>query len=368
MKNISTITLALAASTNLIASEFILSPNAHLNTTIGASTAPEESLASHGHDPNDEFSLQGLELSLSAEYGYLAGFISYNTFLDLENDIDGELEEAFLKLQNLPGGFEIRAGRLFNRVTTQNSIHLHGWNFVDSNLITPRFLGDEGLLTNSIELTYKIPVEHNLYLTAAYGDAIPHEEEEEEHGPGEIPGEEGNPADDIFTLRLKGQFNNTDFHQFTYGASYINSQNGFGEDTNVYGVDFQYLWRENGLEAGGKYARFDFEALYRTLDFAEDGISGDSTEWGISTSAAYGFAENWEVALRYGYLEGIDELAELPERHRYTAALTRGFTVNDYISGHLRLQTNYERSSEFGEEQSIFLQAQLNFGKGEEVR
>ena len=117
--------LVLTVST-LTAADFQLDYNAHLNMAFGQATVDESTVAAHAHDPNDEFTLQGLEINLSARYGdHLAGFVSYNTFLDADNKIDGEFEEAFLKLEELPAGFELRGGRFLNRVTSQNNQHLH---------------------------------------------------------------------------------------------------------------------------------------------------------------------------------------------------------------------------------------------------
>ncbi|GAA5495425.1 hypothetical protein Rhal01_01600 [Rubritalea halochordaticola] len=368
----------------LHASDFLLDPFAHINTTIGASSTDEDALASHAHDPNDEFSLQGIELGFATQYGdHFASFVNYNLFLDLDNKLDGEWEEAFIKLRELPGGFEVRGGRLLNRVTSQNNVHLHGWHFIDANLITARFLGDEGLLTNSAELSWRLPTEHTSMISVAYGDAIAHDHEHGHHEDHddhhddddddhdeEIHGEEAALADDIITVRWMGQYNHTDFHQFTYGASFMTGDNGYGKSTDIYGLDLQYMWRENGLEPGGKHIRTLVEAVYREFDFAsEDGdVSGSAEEWGIHTHIGYGFMDNWELGARYGYIEGVDHVEELPERHRASLALTRSFEFNDYAGGHARLQYNHDHSSEFGGEDSIWLQFQFDFGKGNEIR
>ena len=167
---------------SLTAADFQFDYNAHLNMAFGQASVEESTLATHAHDPNDEFTLQGFEVNLSARYGdHIAGFVSYNTFLYAENKIDGEFEEAFLKLEDLPAGFELRGGRFLNRVTSQNNQHLHSWNFVDANLITTRFLGDEGLISNSAEVSYRLPFEHDSLLSLAFGDAIAHDEHHAEH-------------------------------------------------------------------------------------------------------------------------------------------------------------------------------------------
>ncbi|MFC5051344.1 hypothetical protein ACFPK9_12065 [Rubritalea spongiae] len=388
----------LLTSAALAAPDFELNLNAHVNATVGQASIDEALLATHAHDPNDEFTLQGIELSASATLGeYLAGFVAYNGFLDDEDKLDGELEEAFLKFQNIPGGFEVRAGRLLNRVTTQNDQHLHSWHFVDANLITTRFLGDEGLISESGELSYKLPFQHDSLISVAFGNVPPHDHAHHDHGHDEehhddhddhddhhddhddhsddhdehLEGEEALLADNVLTFRWKGIYYHTDFQSYTYGASFLTGDNGFQERTNIYGADLTYLWRENGLEAGGKHLRATGELIYRDFDYrSEDGdVQGSADEWGVHTGLGWGFIEDWELGARYGYLQGVGEAIEgLPERHRASLALTRAVTINEYVAGHARLQYNHDWLEEYGHENSIWLQFQFDFGQGGEVR
>jgi hypothetical protein len=353
--------------------------------TFGQASTDEAALATHAHDPNDEFTIQGLELNFSARYGdHIAGFVSYNTFLDAENKIDGEFEEAFLKLEDLPAGFELRGGRFLNRVTSQNNQHLHSWNFVDANLITTRFLGDEGLISNSAEVSYRLPIQHDSLLSVSFGDAIAHDEHDHhdgDHGDHDdhddhdeeesVEGEGALLTDDILTARLKGIYQHTDFHQFIYGLSYLQGKNAYKKSGRIMGADLTYLWRENGIEQGGKHLRASFEPIYRDFDYVnEDGdLSGSANEWGIHSSLGWGFKENWELGFRYDYLQGVDEpIEELEERHRSTAALTRSLQYNDSLSGHVRLQYSRDWIDGQGPEDAVWLQFQIDLGSGGEVR
>ncbi|MFT5881666.1 MAG: hypothetical protein ACI9FG_000151 [Crocinitomicaceae bacterium] len=371
--------LLLASMTSLTAADFEFDYNTHLNMAFGSASVEEAELAAHGHDPNDEATLQGLELNFTARYGdHLSGFVAYNMFLDDDDKVDGELEEAFLKLTELPAGFELRGGRFLNRVTSQNNIHLHGWDFVDANLITTRFLGEEGLISNSAEISYNLPFKHDALFSIAFGDAIAHDEhhhdEHDDHDDHEEESVEGEGAlltDDILTARLKGIYYHTDFHQFVYGLSYLQGKNGYSKSGSIMGGDISYIWRENGLEAGGKHFRVNFEPIYRDFDYVnEDGdLSGSASEWGIHSGIGWGFKEDWELGLRFDFLQGVDEpIEELEERHRSTAALTRSLSYNDYLSGHVRLQYNHDWRDGYGHEDAIWLQFQINLGTGGEVR
>ena len=137
------------------------------------------------------------------------------------------------------------------------------------------------------------------------------------------------------------------------------------------GGDLTYLWRENGIEQGGKHLRASFEPIYRDFDYVnEDGdLSGSANEWGIHSSLGWGFKENWELGFRYDYLQGVDEpIEELEERHRSTAALTRSLQYNDSLSGHVRLQYNRDWIDGQGPEDAVWLQFQIDLGSGGEVR
>lgn len=355
----------------------VLFPHVHMNAAVGDSTRDPADLASHGHDPNDQFTLQGIDLGASLRFGdYLRGFANYRAFLDLDNDWDGEWEEAFAKVQNLPGGLELRGGRLLNRVGRQNAVHLHGWHFVDSNLITSRMLGEEGLLTNSGEITWKLPVPLESALSVAFGDAVSHDHHGHAHGEGHgeeheggIEGEEGLFDDDVLSGRVDVLWGYNDFHQFRFGGSVITGDNMFGRTTTAGGVDVEYHWRENGLEDGGRSLRWLTELMVREIEFEDEhtGRRGDDREFGLVTAVLFGWGDGWEAGLRYDWVEGSNELDELPERHRWSAVLTRATDFGCGADGFARLQYNHEEHDEFGGEDSIWLQIGFNWG-GPEVR
>jgi len=348
----------------------VLFPHFHATAALGDSSRDPLDLAAHGHDPNDQFTVQGIELGLSLRAGeHVQGFANHVFFLDLEDDWDGEWEEAFLKLVELPGGIELRGGRLLNRVGRQNAVHLHGWDFVDANLLTSRFLGEEGLITNSVELAWLVPTSFESVVSVAFGEAVPHEEhghgeEEEEEG---LEGEGGLFDTEIVTLRYEGRWNYNDFHQFRFGGSFLTGDNGFMRSTTAAGLDFEYGWLENGLEGGGRSVRWRTEVMGREIGYQDEMGAGRGTaeELGVSTAVLVGLTEDWDAGVRYGWVSGTEELHELPERHRLSAAVTRRFTLGNATSGWARLQVNHEDHEEYGGEQSVWLQFGFDWGSGE---
>ena len=372
----------------------VLFPHLHGNAAVGDSTRDPADLAAHGHDPNDQFTLQGIDLGASLRYGeYLRGFANYRVFRDLDDDWDGEWEEAFAKLDNLPGGFELRGGRLLNRVGRQNAVHLHGWDFVDANLITSRMLGEEGLRTNSGEITWNLPVPLQSVLSVSFGDAVSHDhhghggdhgdhddhddddhddDDDDDHDDddhGGIEGEEAGFDTNVITGRLDVLWGYNDFHQFRFGGSVVTGDNMFGRTTTAGGLDVEYLWRENGLAEGGRSLRWLTEIMAREVEYVDEdsGRRGDDRELGLVTAVFYGFADHWEAGLRYGWLEGSNELDELPERHRWSAALTRRTDFGCGADGFARLQYNHDKHDDYGGEDSVWFQIGLNWG-GPEVR
>lgn len=362
----------------------VLFPHVHANAAVGGSTGDEAGLAGHGHDPNDEFTLQGIDFGTSLRLGeHVQGFANYRAFLDGDNSWDGEWEEAFAKLVEIPGGFELRGGRMLNRVGRQNAIHLHGWDFVDANLITSRMLGDEGLVTNSGELTWALPTPFESALSVGFGETVPHEHHEHGHGEEdhededhdgdhddheeELEGEEGLFDTNVLSVRYDVLWHYTDFHRFRFGGSFVTGDNHFGRTTTLGGVDVEYGWYENGLEGGGRSLRWRNEFVGRKIEYQDEmgGGRGDATELGISTALLFAFADGWEAGLRYGWVEGVDALHELPERHRISAALTRRIQIGNSTDGFARLQYNHEEHDEYGGEDSVWLQFGWNWGSPE---
>ena len=362
----------------------VLFPHLHANAAVGGSTGDEAALAGHGHDPNDNFTLQGIDIGTSLRAGdYVEGFVNYRLFLDEDDSLDGEWEEAFLKLVELPGGFELRGGRLLNRVGRQNAIHLHGWDFVDANLITSRMLGEEGLLTNSGEITWLVPTPFQSAFSVAFGEAVSHDghdhghedhdgdhdgDHDEDHDE-DLEGEGAYFDTNVVSLRYEALWNYNDFHRFRFGGSFVTGDNGFGRTTTLGGLDVEYGWYENGLEGGGRSVRWRNEVMARDIGFQDEdgGGRGDATEWGVVTSLLVGVADGWDAGLRYGWVEGVDELHELPERHRISLMLTRRVEIGTNADGFARLQYNHDEHDEFGGEDSVWLQFGLNWGS-EEVR
>ena len=115
-----------------------LEPTLHLRLAHGSTTLPNDEIELGGHDPSqDNFNFQAFEIGANIYIGdHLKGFATVNTYKQDGEDFESEFEEGFLKLDNLPGGLELRGGRMLARFGDQNARHLHAWDFADANMTT----------------------------------------------------------------------------------------------------------------------------------------------------------------------------------------------------------------------------------------
>ncbi|MEZ5303245.1 MAG: hypothetical protein R3F11_21780 [Verrucomicrobiales bacterium] len=263
----------------------IVFPHVHLLAALGTSTsdAIAEELSVGHHDPNREgFTVQAIELGASLQFGeYIEGFATYGAVIDLDDDGPAR-GEAFLKAVNLPGGFELRGGRYFNRFGFYNAVHPHGYFFVDKDLLEGRMLGEDGIATEGGEITWRLPTPFTSALSYSFGKAVTeaHDHAHGHGGEGEEPEfeAEGAAFDELHSLHLIAKWDYNDFHQYTGHLSAAWGDNAFGEDTGAYTAGVEYLWRENGYERGGRHLRWRTAVMLRDIDAVSGHLPGESEE------------------------------------------------------------------------------------------
>lgn len=395
----------LALSTSPLLADISLDPTFHFNSVIGDTSADSFSeIGGHAHDPNDNFAVQGFEPGLNLRVDdWLAGFTNINVFTDSNHEVDWELEEAFLKFKNLPGGFELRGGRMLARIGLQNNQHLHAWTLVNSNLTTSQFLGEEGLMSEGIELTWRkdfdkgfFAISTNFSNTASHhhhADEDDHgdHEDEDDHGDEDHHGDEDDHEhehssedafmeDNVFVTRALFGYNQSDFHQHRLGINTAWGKNGYGRDTSMHSIDYVYTWRENGLELGGREFSVGAEYFYRDVEWIgeeDPTLRGATSQNSFMAFANYRFHPQWIAGIRYEYLEGAiggadihmgetEYAFESSGRERITLALTREFRHSDIMLSTIRLQYSHDNLEEESAD-SIWLQFGFDFG-GPEVR
>ncbi len=353
---------------------FGITPNIYLLGSTGLSSSPAfEELSGGHHDPNHDYSLQALELSLSGRWGdYIQAQFNHAYFTEYEESntyLEHETEELFLKLVNLPGGFEVRGGMFLNRFGFQNTKHNHSWEFANQTLSNSAILQEGELTTIGTEVTWNLPTEFPIAISF-YGGNAPEHEEHEHDGPEPLfEGHEGELDEDIIGINLMATHNVSDFHQFAGTLSLVHGQNHFETDTTLIGAGLQYMWRENGLEPGGRALILRSELMYRAFEAIEEDPPNrrdDIKQLGGYFSQIYEHNSNWTFSNRFGYVTGNDD-AELTERLRASQAVT--WYANDSRNLFTRVQLDNDWIEGFGNhETSLWFQMGLHWGAGNEVR
>ena len=376
MKNL-TLPLFLACASFGAAQDFDAWITAHANFVVGDQN--DLDLPGHAHDAADGQYVQGSDIAFNFEaMGWLSGFAGVAIFQNEEQELAAEMEEAFLRADIPDTNLSVRAGQFLNRIGTQNNVHLHSWDFVDSNLSTAHFLGEEGLGTQGVELNWLSEFDQGLFaLSVGYGSVVAHDhahdehddeeeeddddlEEEEEHEEG-LEGE-------ALTARALVKYNVTDFQQYQLGLNYMTA---FDVDHDLYGVDFYYTWSAAGLEGGGD--SFTIGGEYYNLNNGEEDFGS------VLLAAHYRFANGCALHARYEWLEFGEhheeedgtEVEEEFARQRYSIGASYTQQISEDWSGRVLVQYNYDRiSGEDGKDSAdeVWLQLGLSYGSKEEIR
>ncbi len=376
-------------------------PGLYFNGAVGASSAEHvEDLAVAHHDPTRaDGTVQGLELGVSMRaHKHLEGFATYTLHYGAEEEWEGEWEEMFLKLADLPGGFEIRGGRMLARFGAQNATHLHSWDFVDMPLAAGMLLGEDGLgldggdlmwAHRDRELSYGVILGYGEVRTHDHGHEADQDADHEAEHNADPADEDDHDHDDVHGWedmvgygRAFAIYQPHDFIQWTVGSSAALGDNEEAETRGVYGIDLTYQWREHGWEPGGRAVRWTTEvfvtsekaghAEHGAEEHAEDGHeegmhdhTADSlereTEFGAYTQALYSWNDRFESGLRFGYVEGGDHGND---RYRVSPVATYRPLGTPAVA--LRVQYNYDEWEQ-DSEHTVWAQLGLAWG-GAEVR
>ncbi len=392
----------------------VLFPHLHADTAFGGSTTQQENLQAGHHDPNTNgFTWQNLEFGVSGRFNeHFEAFATYAGNIDSDGHWEGVFEEWFVKAQNLDagvlGGFEWRGGRFYNRFGIQNTYHPHGFDWADQYLANARLLGEDSLTLIGGDVAWKLPLPWTSQLDVAVGVA-PDPHGHHHRGSREIEGAdfsaEGAAFDDVVTVaNWTNIYHYNDFHQYRAGLSGAWGGNQYGRGTQIYGAHFEYQWRENGFEPGGRYLRWRSEVMWRRwgadagMELAghehdhEDGHAEHAPDheddhahhedeheephdqeaarratlrdWGFYSSLLYGFNSQFEAGLRAECVAGARDAGQ-DDRFRLSPGLT--YYLNEARTVKFRVQYNFDHSSEFGDDHSVWGQISLNWG-GPEVR
>jgi len=267
-----------------------------------------------------------------------------------DGDIEVGLEEAYVETLGLPGGLNIRAGRMFSQFGYLNSRHLHEDDFSDRPVAYRSYLGDH-YFDDGVAVSTVLPTERYVrlgfeafsgdklaaesveegeldtvnvftgqlktggdlgvsnswqlglsYLRNRHGAALASLAEsghEDEHGHEEEHGEEHSEAEHAHEESEHGHETGHAHHE----SGHSHSASVTGE--HLYGVDLTWKWAPNGNYRDRNLA---ITAEYLVLDelmngHGEHAADAPGSVDGWYLSLAYQFSPQWTAGLRYGEAE-----------------------------------------------------------------
>mgnify|MGYP003587736852 CR=1 FL=1 len=342
----------------------------------------------HAHGGLDQgFNLRETELAFSASVD--AYFDVQALFAVSEEGI--EAEEVYFQTRRLPGGFQLKGGKLLSGIGYANAHHPHQWDFVDQNLAYELLLGGHGLNEKGVQLTWvpKLPFYLKVGAELLQGE---NEKLASYVGPEELPGLGGDGAPRVLSERA-GPRLFTGFvklgpdlgysNALQLGLSFVSSrrhQEVHDEDADgvpeevldgtatLWGVDA--VWKYDSPRTGGAgdlVLQAEYLARKRDLDVLGTSDTAVFRQDGAYLQAVYGLlprfqlGARWDVAgltnerVRGGVTTGYDPSS------RFTAALT--FSPTEFS----RVRAQYENASirVDGEKERwgrFLLQLQLSLG------
>lgn len=336
----------------------------------GDSTA--EDFSSNHHDPIHQAAIQAIEMHLMINFddkitGMIAGFVG-----QAENyEWDGALEEAFLHFQ-ITDTLAIGGGQFLNTFAFQATNHLHGWQFVNQNLVNSRMLNEGELTTQGGEIILNTP-KNGGALTIGGGGVRPevhgdedghdhedHDDEFEDDHPFEL--ENANFGD--WALSVDYRFILPFEESITVTTSFAAGGNGFGRDTQVYGAGLRKIWNGHDHGAGIEFCTgslmLQSEFIGRRAEgFEENGDEIEFDDYGISTGLLYGLSDRTIVSFRHDWVSEV-EIAETSNANRLSAALTSFIDPGQRVKA--RIQYDYTSNDDIEGEHAAWLQFQVQWG------
>ncbi len=288
----------------------------------------------------NRFNFDGFEMALQHP---LDPFSMAKFFLTFE---DGEfgLEEGYISYEALPGKLGLKAGRFHSDFGKLNRYHKHALPWVDRDLATRTFFGEEGLIGTGISLTWlppKLPIAHTNEL---YFEVFDNDNDLVFSGRGF--------ADPVFLGRVLSYYDLSENAYFEWGASAVTSHwdEARRNRSTVYGLDLSYRWQP--LQ----------RALYRSFELRgqlfyndrQNSPGGDPL--GMFASGEYQLSRRWFAGLRYQYAEQPDDSSQ--STHGFSPFLT--FWQSEFV----RIRGQYDfLDSNFGDQENrFFLQFTWSLG------
>ncbi|HTI43331.1 MAG TPA: hypothetical protein VL693_16005 [Vicinamibacterales bacterium] len=305
-------------------------------------------------DPQPALEMHESEASFQAivdPYARADFFISFG-----EEGVD--LEEGFLTLNTLPGGFLAKVGKMRAAFGKVNSLHNHVLPWTDRPLVTKNLVGGEdGIDDAGISVSRLIPA-GTLFLEAT-GEVY--------RGDSSDLFKSSKRGDLAYVAHLRGYHDISESTNVDLGASYSYGHNDAGiiraEDigrftTDLFGVDATLRWRPLTRAiyhqfVGRSEVIWSNREQFRTL---RPRASGHERSVGYYVSGDYQFARRWWAGARYDQSERAEDSSILDRGG--SAVLTYWPSEFSQVRGQYR-RTNYGDGPDANE---LLFQFQFSIG------
>ncbi len=291
-------------------------------------------------DEFNRFNFDGFEMALQHPldpYSLAKFFVTFE---------DGEfsLEEGYISYEALPGRLGLKAGRFHSDFGKLNRYHKHALPWVDRDLPTRTFFGEEGLIGTGASLTWlppKLPIADT---NEFFFEIINNDNDQAFSGRGF--------ADPLLVGRVLSYYDLSQNAYFEWGASAATAHWDEGKQnrSTVYGLDLAYRWQPLR------------QALYRSFElrgqlyYNDRRNSPGGNPFGMFASGEYQLSRRWFAGLRYQYAEELED----------SAHSTRGFSpfLSFWQSEFVRIRGQYDfLDNHSGEnENRFFLQLTWSLG------
>lgn len=312
-----------------------LIPDISLIGSMASAYFEDEPVGDQGENPGRTgFNFQGAELAIQS---VIDPYVRGDIFILFKEDAV-EVEDATITTLALPGGLQIRAGKMLARLGRQNTRHLEQLSFVDQSRVNRYFLSPEGFSELGVELSALLPMP---WFSEFSFEFLQGENEDNFDG--------ARKQDFAYLGAWKNAWDLTETVTLQSGLSGVVGFNKTapGNLTEIYAADLYLRWRPS--ERRG--LKWQTEYFVRRREEA----SGPTMEGGLYSELIYQFARRWETGVRY-------DLIGLPKEgfRERTASPVLTFLASEYF----RVRTQYGLSKTDGGdyEQEAFLQLQFNMG------
>ncbi len=306
------------------------------------------SLASIDKNKQEKVNFLVEEIEFAVQ-GYIYPQIKADVFfafhIEENEEINFELEEAYLIFLNLLWGIQGKAGRMFLDFGKINKQHSEEWYYFNKPTVLKNFLGHESLSGDGAMLSYLFPLPFFMNLKLGVYNSTNHLEEDEE----ERPSQEFSLIDLIASSRLWSSFEISENSELEIGVSgLLGKDSNFGNqtgDVKVLGIDLTYKVWLSAYQA----LIIQNEALYLHRKISTMTIK----RWGFYSYLGFRFDKYWETAVRY-------DLSENTSKGNKIDNIILGIITNHLTE---KVKLRFEYAYKF-REQSHNLYIQLNFGIG----